>query len=107
MKYESSLFGIAGQLGTDIPKAFGAAVELLDWDNMTEKQKLGNMLEVGKVLGASLKIPMTNQIIQSIRAEANDAEPWEVVLGVYDRELQRQGKGGLPKLQGLPSLPKL
>lgn len=107
VRYESSLGGIFGQFLTDAPAAFKQAIELADWQNMSEAELLNHMLKVGKVAGVVLRVPMTNQIVKSIKAGAHDAEPWEVLIGVYDKELQRQGRGGLPKLQGLPSLPKL
>jgi GH24 family phage-related lysozyme (muramidase) len=90
VKYTGSLLGPAGELSSMIPESVQAIIELTDWDRLTEKQKLQRGLLVGETLGWVLGVPMSRQIRQSIKAATEDAEWWQIILGVYDYEAKKK-----------------
>jgi hypothetical protein len=92
-KFGSSLFGPVGELAADIPEGVTKAIMAMDWEHMTDGQRLHTGLFLGQVLGAYYGIPMTNQIKKSIRAWARGGSGWEVVLGLYIEE-KRKSKVG-------------
>jgi hypothetical protein len=92
-KYSTSLLGPLGELSTQVPEALDAAVKSLDWEYMTDKEKLQTKLLVGKVLGLGFGIPMTNQIAKSIRTSSNGGDWYEILLGIY----VKAGKGTPPR----------
>jgi len=97
LKYQSNLAGPMAEFLAALPDAMGGVnytlgwtleslgvqAQSLDWYNMTDKEKLKVKLETGKVIGTMLGIPMTNQIVKSIRASSNGGDWFEVLYGVY------------------------
>ena len=105
LKYGSSLLGPAGELAGDIPEAFKYAVEMTDWDRMSDAQRFNRALFVAEILGTAYGIPMTRQLKQSIRAASQDAEWWQIILGVYEKEKKGGTAGPINPIQSLPGGP--
>lgn len=107
LKYESNLAGPVATYLKDLPDAIGGvryslgwtleslgiAVSNLEWYNMTDRQKLQVKLQTGKVIGQTLGVATTNQMVKSIRASSNGGDWYQTILGIYVEE----AKGGPPK----------
>jgi len=89
-KYGSSLLGPVGELASAVPEAFNAGIESLDWDGMSKAEKFKTKLLVGKTLGSLTGVPMTNQLVKSIRASSNGGDWYETLLGLY---VEKKGRG--------------
>lgn len=90
-KFGSSLFGIAGEWADIIPEAGEKFSASLDWGKLTDKQKSYNIRLIARAVGLTMGIPMTNQILKSINSAYKGGNPWQVILGVYDKEKKRGG----------------
>ena len=101
-KYGSSLGGIAGEFGNIVPEAAQKFSELVDWNNLTSRQKRTNIRLVAKAIGYSMGIPFTNQIAKSINTAYKGGNPYEVIMGVY---IEGQKKGLRPKINR-PKMPR-
>jgi hypothetical protein len=59
---------------------------------MTDKQKLNASMLVARTLGYGMGIPMTNQILKSVKTASRGGDPYQVILGVYiDERNKRKG----------------
>ena len=104
-KYSSSLFGIAGEWADILPEAGEKFAASLAWGKLTDKQKSYNIRLIARAVGMTAGIPMTNQILKSINSAYKGGNPWQVILGVYDREKKK--KGGLrPQIPRPPQPPR-
>lgn len=90
-KFGSSLFGPLGELASDLPKGLTEATKLLDWENMTDKQKFNTSLFIGELLGMYYGVPMTRQLKKSIRTASQGGTPYEIILGTYIEENRKKG----------------
>jgi hypothetical protein len=91
-KYGSSLGGVIGEFANDVPESAKAINGMLDWGSMTDKQKLNASMLVARTLGYGMGIPMTNQILKSVKTASRGGDPYQVILGVYiDERNKRKG----------------
>ena len=105
-KYGSNLLGIAGEWADILPEAGEKFSASLDWGKLSDKQKSYNIRVIARAVGLTMGIPMTNQILKSINSAYKGGDPWEVILGVYEKEKKK--KGGLrPNIPRPPQPPKL
>jgi hypothetical protein len=89
-KFGSNLFGIAGEWGNVLPEAGEKFAASLDWDKLTDKQKSYNIRLIARAVGLTAGIPMTNQILKSVNSAYKGGNPWQIILGVYDKEKKRK-----------------
>ena len=105
IKYGANLGGPVAEMGDMIPEAAKAAINLLDWGHMTEKQRFHQITTAARTIGYWYGIPMTNQILKSIKSAYKGGNPYEVIIGVYEKEKKK--KGGLrPNVPRPPQPPR-
>jgi len=46
---------------------------------------------MARAAGYTLGIPYTNQILKSVNSAYKGGNPWEVILGVYEKEKKKSG----------------
>ena len=92
IKFGSNLGGPVAELGDLLPEAAKAVGTLSDWGNLSERQKMNNIMLMARAIGYVEGIPMTNQILKSIKAKYNGGNPYEVIMGVY-KEAPKSGSG--------------
>lgn len=103
VRFGSNLGGIIGEWGSLAPEAIEEFMKSFDWGNMTEGQRNYAVRTMTRAVGYSLGIPMTNQILKSVKAADKGGNPWQIILGVYDEE--RSGGGLRPNIPR-PSIPR-
>lgn len=91
IKYASSFLGPVGEFASDVPEGILTTVEMLDWENMSKKQRLHSGLFVGQLFGAYHGIPGTNQLVKSIRTWARGGSTYETLLGIYVEDARKRG----------------
>lgn len=103
LRFGTTPLGPAGELASDIGEVPATMINMMDWDNMTEKQKLNAGLLLWEVMGTATGIPMTNQIRKSIRTASQGGNTWEIIVGVYIEEKKRRER---PTRKSRPKRPR-
>jgi len=96
IKYDSNALGVIAQMGADIPKALGQAIEMVDWKNKSEKELTAGAIYIATVAGNLYGIPATNQIKKSIKAALRGGNPYQIIAGIYIKEEKKKKYTGRP-----------
>jgi len=103
VKYGSSLGGPVFEWAKLVPTAISDVVKLTDWNNLTGKERDKMIYNVSRAVGYTMGIPLTNQILKSIKAADRGGNPYQVIMGVYEKEKSSKRGSRRARRRGLPS----
>lgn len=97
LKYGSNIGGPVAEYLGDISVATSALSKNINWNDLSDRQKLHAALMYGKLLGVAFKIPMTGAIAKSIRTASQGGDPWEIIMGIYIEEEKKRSMPQRPR----------